>query len=83
MPGEKTDLVIVLCPLLPQSVMKGGRVGNREEEDKVGAALYCGGCIRGRSLLFISTSNYNKLTIKMVQKKYTFIGAAANNCFLY
>lgn len=67
------ELVIVLYPLrsVPQSVMKwGGRVGNTEEEDKVGAALHCGGCSGGRSLLFISNSNYNKLSINTVLKIY-------------
>lgn len=47
--GEKTDVVIVLCP--PEGRMKrGGRVGNtEEEEDSVGAAFHCGGCCGGRS----------------------------------
>ncbi len=53
--GEKTGLALVLCPLrlVPQSVMEGGRVGNTEAEDKVGAAFHCGGCSGGRPLLFI------------------------------
>lgn len=39
----------------------GGRVGNTEDEDKVGSALHCGGCRGGQSLLLIICSNYNNL----------------------
>lgn len=57
-------------------------MGNTEEEDKVGAALHCGGCSDGggRSLLFITASNSINITI---HRKYTYMKAADENYSQY